>query len=449
MIKPGSIAFALALSTVASAAAAEGTKEGLDVGGTIRVRLDRIDGQFRPNAPNQDAMLSIRSTLSAVYRTDGFFVGGEIMDSRTYLQKDTSSIGTTEVNALEPIQAYVGASLGDLLGSGSKSELTIGRFTQDISSRRLVSRQAFRNSTNAYAGARITYAGKDGDKAILLWTMPHVRLPNERDAILDNAVELDRHTTDLQLYGGSFTKAQVGRGTVEVYAYGLTERDAPGFPTRNRRLLTPGARWTVAPKAGRWDGDVEAIYQRGQTRGSTAATDLTDLDVSAYFVHLEVGYTMPGAWQPRVAVQYDRASGDRPNARTFNRFDTLYGARRFEYGPTSLYGAIGRANLSSPSVRLEVTPGKRADAFVAYRPLWLEQATDTFSSTEIRDRTGTSGKFAGHQLEGRFRYWLKPKAVRLDTGFAYLAKGRVLREAPNVAYTDDTRYLYADVTFSF
>ena len=40
-----------------------------------------------------------------------------------------------------------------------------------------------------------------------------------------------------------------------------------------------------------------------------------------------------------------------------------------------------RANLISPSIRAEITPSKVWDAFVAYRPLWLESATDTFAAT--------------------------------------------------------------------
>lgn len=424
-------------------------RDGLTITGSARIRLDAIDGQFRPTASKSDVLLSLRTTLLAEYRHNWLVIGGELMDSRTYLQDDRSSIGTTEVNALEPIQAYVGLNLRDALGEGSKSELTVGRFTQDIGSRRLVSRQAFRNSTNAYAGARFTYANRGGDKAILIWTMPQVRLPSDRGAIFDNKVELDRQTTDIQLYGGSFTKAHVGRGTVELYAYGLSERDAPGYQTKNRRLFTPGIRWASVPLAGHLDHDLEAIYQHGRTRASSSAADLTDLSVSAYAFHAEAGYSFASAWKPRIALQYDRASGDKANPRTYNRFDFLYGARRFEFGPTSLYGAINRSNISSPGVRLEAIPTKRLDGYVMYRPFWLDGATDTFSATEIRDRTGRSGSFAGHQIDGRLRYWLKPKALRLESGFAYLAKGRFLRDAPNATYDGDTKYVYTDLTYTF
>ena len=41
-----------------------------------------------------------------------------------------------------------------------------------------------------------------------------------------------------------------------------------------------------------------------------------------------------------------------------NRFDTLYGARRFDFGPTSIYGPFIRSNLNSPALRLFFKPEK-------------------------------------------------------------------------------------------
>lgn len=412
------------------------------ISGSFRPRFEAIDGQFRPTAAKSDAMVSLQTSVFAEYDTGPVRFGAELMDSRVYFEKRRSSASANEVNTFEPIQAYVGLDFG-------KSSLTLGRFTQNVGSRRLVSRQLFRNNTNAYTGARFDRTGAAGERLVIFWSMPHTRLPSDIDSLRDNEVELDRESTKLQFFGASLTLGDVLGGSLETYAYGLKESDSPAFQTRNRRLFTPGIRLSRPPKAGRVDFDLEGIYQSGTVRGSASAADLTDLSVSAYFFHVELGRTFDMPWKPRVAVQYDRASGDGRNPRTFGRFDTLYGARRFEYGPTSLYGAIGRANLSSPSLRFEASPTKRLEGFVAYRPLWLESAFDSFSSTEIRDRAGRSGKFAGNQIEGRIRYWLLPKVARLDTGFALLAKGRFLRDAPNVQTTADTRYAYSDITFTF
>jgi hypothetical protein len=438
-----------ALAQGAPATGTESAPSNLTLAGTFRVRIEGIHNQFRPvPAAQNDTFVSMRTTLFAEYDAHPLTIGAELFDSRGYFQKKNSTVGTSEVNALELGQAYLGLDLGQTLGEGTTSRLTAGRFTMNGGSRRLIARNAFRNTINAFTGIRFDWRNAADDKLRLFWTMPHTRLPNEPARIRDNEVQWDRESTDLQFFGGSFTKAGVFGGTMELYAYGLAERDSPKFQTRNRHLFVPGVRFARAAKAGRFDYDFEGIYQTGRERATTAATDKTDLDVSAWFVHAEIGRRFAGGWSPRVALQYDRGSGDGPGA-GYHRFDTLFGARRGEYGPTSLYGPVQRTNLSSPGVRLEVTPNKRWDGFLAYRALWLDKATDSFGGTGVRDKTGASGKFAGHQIEARARYWAIPKVARLEGGVAYLFKAHFLKTAPNAPAEGDTRYAYLDLTFMF
>src|SRR5690606_34880473 len=148
-------------------------------------------------------------------------------------------------------------------------------------SRRLIARNRFRNTINAFTGIRLDWQNSARDSLRLFWTMPHHRLPDATERIHDNAIAWDRESSDLQLYGGSFTKTGVFGGTMELYVYELTERDSPRLQTRNRRLLTPGIRFARKPGSGAFDYDFEAIYQTGHTRATTAVTDRTDLDVSA------------------------------------------------------------------------------------------------------------------------------------------------------------------------
>jgi hypothetical protein len=142
----------------------------------------------------------------------------------------------------------------------------------------------------------------------------------------------------------------------------------------------------------------------------------------------------------RLSVEYDRASGDGPG-RTFGRFDTLFGMRRADLAPSGIYNSIGRANISTPGVRIEAAPGKRLDMFAVYRAMWLADPTDAFSTTGVRDPSGRSGSFAGHQIEGRIRYWLVPGFLRGEINAIWLGKGRFLRTAPNAPQTGDARYL--------
>jgi hypothetical protein len=148
-------------------------------------------------------------------------------------------------------------------------------------------------------------------------------------------------------------------------------------------------------------------------------------------------------------LHYDYASGDRdPNDGSNERFDTLFGARRFEYGPTSLYGAFMRANLNTPALRLELVPAARWDAFVDYRAVWLASDRDEWAGTGVRDPSGDSGSFVGQQVELRVRWRPLPRNLLLEAGYAHLFAGEFIDEAPN-SNGGETNYVYSQVLLEF
>ncbi|MCW1382104.1 alginate export family protein [Novosphingobium sp. KCTC 2891] len=436
-------------------ASALGVSDDWQVSANVRARFEAIDNQFRATGPDSDSMLSLRTDVLAEYDAGPVRIGGEVQDSRVYGQAANSTAGTGEVNALEPVQAYLRLELGDsgtgAFGKGAKGGrglLTLGRFTMDLGGRRLVARNRFRNTTNAFTGAQLDWTAADGKRLVTFWTMPQVRLPDDAAGIADNRVKLDRESTDLQFFGANASVPNVLGGTAEGYAFRLVERDRPDALTRNRRLWTIGGRLFRKPAPGQPDHDIEAAYQFGKARRSTGAADLTDLDVAAWFTHAEAGYTFASPWKPRISAMFDAASGDSGRAGHYRRFDTLFGARRSEFGPTSLYGAVGRANLVSPALRVEAAPDKRVDLMAQYRALWAENARDAFASTAVKDGSGASGRFAGHQIEGRLRYWIVPGLLQSDLGAAFLLKRGLLRDAPNARGNGDTAYGYLDLTLT-
>ena len=194
------------------------------------------------------------------------------------------------------------------------------------------------------------------------------------------------------------------------------------------------------------DPAIEAVVDPVPASGSLA--ELRAVDVSAWFGHSSVGYTVASAWQPRLSIAVDYASGDHRGGK-YGRFDTLFGARVFEYGPSSFYGAVSRANLVSLVARAEIKPSVRWDGYVAVRPLWLDSATDSFSGTGVKDAAGSAGHYAGTQIDWRARYWAIPKRLRLNAGFAILAKGRFLEAAANAPDTGDTHYGFLEAEFSY
>ncbi|HEY0043823.1 MAG TPA: alginate export family protein [Allosphingosinicella sp.] len=442
----------LLLAAAAPAAAgplqdAVGAPEGFTLKAGLRSRSEAIDNQFRPTGPESDALWSLRANIFAEYDFGAVRIGAQLIDTRAYFGKHNSTgWSTSEVNALELSQAYVGI---DAKAAGGDLAVKAGRYVFSLGSKRLIDGEGARNTVNAFTGAIANWKGKGGDKITAFWSMPHIRLPEDVALIRDNAVEWDLETSDLQFWGAHLSHPLGKLGSVELYGLGLDERDSDSRQTSNRHLFTPGARAVRAPKAGQYDWDVEAAYQFGSIRATRSAADRRDLAVSAGFIHAEAGRTFEGGWAPRVSVHYDLATGDKRNTRTYNRFDTLYGSRRSDFGPVSLYGPVSRANLVSAGLRLDVAPSKRLDASLMVRELWLDSRTDAFASTGVRDARGLSGSHAGRQFEGRVRYWIIPEIIRADLGAAWLDKGRFLAEAPNARNTGDTRYAYLDLIFEF
>lgn len=428
-----------------------GDPDNLTVTASYRVRYEALDGQVRSGLDDTDDLITLRGLLFAEYDAGPFRLGAELQDSRAYAVDAGSAVSTGEVNAFELIQGYVGIDIdGDGDGEdGTTATADIGRFTMDLGSRRLVGRNNFRNTTNAFTGARFEATGARNAYYTSFYTLPHIRLPNDKEEILDNEVEFDDETFNLTFWGG-FTQQPKFFGNdiaLELYFYALDEDDSPSRPTRDRELYTPGFRIYRNPAADKIDFELEGIYQLGSISASSAA-DAAELDVSAWSAHADVGYTFSGGWNPRVIVEYDIATGDDGEG-DFNRFDALYGVRRPDWGPTSIYGPLGRANIHSVGTRLEVKPSSRLDGFVGYRAAWLYDERDTFASTGVRDPAGLSGDFAGHQIEARARYFLIPGLLRLEAGGAVLFPGEFLDDAPNASGNGATTYGYIDLTAAF
>jgi hypothetical protein len=422
--------------------------ETLNLSGSTRVRYESIEGQPRVGFNGSDDLFSVRTILNGDYRSGDWRFEAELYDSRAYGSDSGTPLTTADVNALELVEASIRYEARDAFGPGTKLNVQAGRFMLNLGSRRLIAADNFRNTTNGYTGVRADIGLPDGLSATLVYTLPQVRLPDGRSDLVNNRVKMDRENFDLFLWGGLVAqKLAAKRGIVELSFYQLGERDANALATRDRALSTGGIRIYRDPAPGSISYESETMYQFGSISASLAPA-APKLDVSAWFTHFELGYSFARAWAPRVSLEFDYASGDGRGAK-FGRFDTLFGMRGADFAPSGLYSAVGRSNLIASGVRLEVTPSKRVDAFAAYRALWLASRYDSFATTGVRDTTGSSGRFAGHQVEARLRYWLVPKRLRLEWSGLFLAKKQFLKKAPNAPASGNTAFNALSATVSF
>lgn len=423
----------------------------LSLSGSQRTRFETLDGQFRAGRNGGDQVLVFRTTLHGELRLEDLRLSIELADSRAKLADSGTPLSTGIVNTLELLQAYVRLTTDDLFAEGATSVLTAGRMTMDVGSRRLVARNRFRNTINSFTGLDWQWTGADGRHARAFVTLPVDRRPKRFAELIDNERSFNRASTDVVFWGLFYQPPDLPWGDDgEAYLFGLHERDSARRATRNRQLLTPGIRLRRPAAKGAFDYEIESVFQLGTSRSSTAATNTTDLDHFAHFQHVEAGYSFDAFWSPRLAAQFDYASGDRdPNDGANERFDTLFGARRFEFGPTGIYGPFARANLITPGLRLQLKPRSDIGVMLAHRAYWLASDRDAWTTSGVRDTTGTTSSYLGQQVEARLRWDLLPGNLRLEAGAAHLFDGTFMKDAPNATRQGDATYVYTQLAFSF
>ncbi len=429
-----------------------GLPDWLSVTGEHRSRYETLNNQFRANSFGSDQILSLRTLVQTELRfNQNFKIKAELQDSRAELADQGSRMNTSIVNTAELLEAHFNWKTEDLFVKGTKSELRGGRFTIDLGKRRLVARNRFRNVIQGYTGVDWKWATKNGSQIRTLFTLPVNRQPSDTASLLENKASFDKETTDQILWGIYYSNLQLPMGNKgEIYIFGLHEDDGPNFATRNRKLYTPGFRLYRSPQKGEFDFELESVFQFGTSRASASASDSKDLNHIAFLDHVESGYTFNAEWSPRLYLEYDYASGDgSPNDGTNGRFDSLFGPNVADFGPTSIYSAFNRSNLSSPGMRIKVQPDENLKAYLSYRAFWLASATDTWSgASRLRDTTGNSGTFLGHQLFLRLNLQAHPN-IKMEVGIAYRIDGDFQDTAPNFSNEGNTAYSYTQASLSF
>jgi hypothetical protein len=426
-----------------------GAPDWLKISGSIRPRYETLENTFYAGRSGSDELLSLQTLLKVEAGAGEFVVGGELLDARR-LSGNAGGAAPAEVDAFEPAQLYLAWRPRNFLAEGASLDLTLGRFTMDIGSRRLAARANYRNILAQFDGIRAVWTSADKVKATAFYSTVPPRTPSDTLSALDNEVAFNPVKDNIR-FGGFDIEAPLPGGVVgELYLLDLDERDAAGLPTRNRNLSTAGGRLRLAPKTGAFDFEIEYAGQTGTVRATASAADVTDLDHDASMLHLESGVTFDGPWSPRIALQLDRATGDRsPTDLSSERFDTLFGDRAFEFGPTGIYGAVARTNIFSPAVRLEFRPDALSDSYIAVRRITLDQPRDSFANSGVRDASGASGDDAAVQVDVRYRRWLVADSVRWSFGAAKLFNGDFLKQAPNATGEGDALFGFTEVTWTF
>ena len=412
------------------------------VDGSFRLRAETINDTFRSEGGSDQIAVS-RLLVAISARNDFGHAKLELIDSRSAFDDSGTPLGNDDVNTADVLQAYLGLHRDGFYGG--TLDLDVGRYTLDLGSRRLVSRNRFRNTLNSFDGLRSLWRAEDS-AVQFFYNYPVLRRPTDRDALDANRHQADRHYSGTRFWG-VHAEHLLGQTRHEWYYYGLRERDQPNLATRNRHLDTVG--WRMRNPSPFLGYEIEAVWRTGRSRASTSASEIVALDHKALFVHGELSHQHGDRLASKVAVLLDYASGDKsPDDEDNERFDTLFGSRGFDYGPTGIYGAWARANILSPGLRWTGQFSAYSSAQVTARAYWLASDRDTLAATGLRDSTGGSASKAGQELDVRLRRSLGD-SVKLEFGGAYLHKSRFMRDTGDPGSQADSVYSYAQVTFVF
>ncbi len=423
-----------------------------EVSAQHRVRYETLSDQFRRGSSGSDQILSLRTLAQAVLHLDDQLqLKLELQDARAEFVDSGSRMTATIVNAAELLQANLVWKTSNLFQSGSESVLRAGRFTLDLGKRRFVARNRFRNVIQAFSGINWNWKAREGVYVKTLLTLPVNRQPTAVPQLLRNDAAFDEESLHQVFWGMLIGVPNLPAGhKAEVSFFALHEDDGNQYLTRNRELYTPGFRLYRPVQPGRWDYEIETMFQFGTVRATTRAVDTTDLDLFAHFHHAEVGYTFNSNWRWRLFVEYDYASGDGdPSDTSSGRFEPLFGPNVADFGPTSIHTAFVRSNINSPGVRLQVRPDKKASAYLSYRAFWLASRTDGWrGASGLRDATGNSGNFLGHQLFLRGKWKVHPN-VKLEGGVVYRIDGNFQESVSGSPRQGNSIYSYVSTTLSF
>jgi hypothetical protein len=424
-------------------------ERSFDFSGTQRSRYESLDEQFLPRLDERDDVLALQTSLRFEARMPRLTFVGELLDSRAELNDAGSFVNNTVVNSLEPLQAYVSWASCSTEPQDAKQSLRVGRMTLDLGKRRVMSRNRFRNTVNNFAGADWQRRTAEGGNLRAFYLVPMRHLPTDRESLLDNEFELDRAARDTAVFGFFYQLPQLKAGNF-LEVYGLDYEASTADPASAADLFSIGARGFRPPEAGRWHYEIETIVQGGESSAGVGGVASPDLPHDAFFAHFEVGYAIDGPWATTVTFQYDRASGDRdPLDQRNDRFNTLFGDRRFDFGPTGIFGPFNRSNLETPGLRVTIAPSPRWQGMLSYRSMRLASSTDTWVGTELRDASGAAGSSLATQLEASANWAVIPERLSIDVGFAVLKLGRFARQTLAPAQHDEPRYWYATITTTF
>ena len=252
----------------------------IDLGIAQRTRGEVLTNPFRVGQTGTDDQLPLRTRARLGINIAPFRFFFEFQDSRSIGTNQGEFIDNTLVNKHEVQQLFISATFRNTFGTGLRTDAHLGRLNLDFGHRRLIARNRFRNTTNAFDGAHLNIERET------LWRFRafFVRPTTRTFGVID---ELFNENNTL-FWGLFYETQQLPWFMTNLYYFGLNDVD-PGV-SNQRQYSTLGGRFYHPSAEGKIDYEIETVWQVGE-RGEN--------NHFAHFQHVEMGYTFNTTWTPR------------------------------------------------------------------------------------------------------------------------------------------------------
>ena len=421
----------LILVVICPLANASSDEIAFDVSGSFRVRYESLNNPIFPTSSaareQSNQSLSTRFIVNSTVSYQNLAATIEIRDSRVFLDENDPTLTANQVNTLEPTQFFITYKPERESSLYEVSAIKVGRMELDYGSRRLLAKTAYRNATNSYDG--IVVEARVADWQVHgVYVLPVSRFPTDSESLDGNERAFDKSFSERKFFG---VYAASKDNNVKLQSYWLKEDDSEALATRNRDLYTLSVDYTQ-PFDNGLITNIEVVGQTGTSFQTASANDTDEKDVRAYMLFGYVGKQITDNTFLRAEVDYISGDNDTSDD-TISDFDTLYGVRRFDFGPTDVYQAMPRRNLKAVGLRSVSKPAKAHNIMLGYKAMWYQKAPQDVDS------------FIGHQVEARWRYQVRPE-LRLVLGGAYLKKGEGFARGD---YSDNSAFLFTGALYTF
>jgi hypothetical protein len=218
----------------------------------------------------------------------------------------------------------------------------------------------------------------------------------------------------------------------------------------------------IEMRKGNFDAWNETIYQFGEMGDnggpSVGYGNQKYLHINAWATRTWIGYThYEWDWKPRLAFNFDYASGDgRANCtiggdtdcKTANTFENLWGTNHIHMG---YMDTMGWKNMMKPSINLQFRPTKDDHIEIWATSLNLANTKDNWyraaQTVYVYSKTNNTTRHIGNELDIIWTRFFMDGKLSFQAGYGHLFAGAYIEQ--NLGTSTDQDFGYAQLWLNF